>query len=333
MKLMRNQKKKISPFQAAILLVTALLLAGCGKKDAGDTSAASQETSVAAENQSQAIDNTIEWKGKKYTYNNNLQNILFLGVDKSDPIDTEYAPGDAGQADCIMLLSLDTETKEGRILQINRNTMTQIDLYDANGNRLDEMEAQLCLQFATCTGGNNSCYAMKKTVGELLYGLSIDGYFAMDLGGVNEINDALGGVDVVMKKDYTGIEPAFIEGETVHLSGNLTERFVRYRDTTEFNSVQDRMERQVDYITALIGQMNSSGGKKLYDVLSPYLDTYVLTDLDADQMNALTKYTYLTDEIAYLPGEMEMGDEYEEYYVDADALQDLLIRTFYTEVE
>lgn len=29
---------------------------------------------------SQAEDNTIEWNGKRYTYNNNLINILFLGI-------------------------------------------------------------------------------------------------------------------------------------------------------------------------------------------------------------------------------------------------------------
>lgn len=60
---------------------------------------------------SQAEDDTIEWNGKRYTYNNNLINILFLGIDHANDIDTSYMPGDAGQADCIMLLSLDKETK------------------------------------------------------------------------------------------------------------------------------------------------------------------------------------------------------------------------------
>ena len=64
------------------------------------------------ESVSQAEDNTIEWNGKRYTYNNNLINILFLGIDHANDIDTSYMPGDAGQADCIMLLSLDKETKE-----------------------------------------------------------------------------------------------------------------------------------------------------------------------------------------------------------------------------
>ena len=63
-------------------------------------------------------------------------------------------PGDAGQADCIMLLSLDKETKEGRILQINRNTMTQIDTYDSTGSAFGTVNAQLATQYAYCIGGS-----------------------------------------------------------------------------------------------------------------------------------------------------------------------------------
>lgn len=113
---------------------------------------------------SQAEDNTIEWNGKRYTYNNNLINILFLGIDHANDIDTSYMPGDAGQADCIMLLSLDKETKEGRILQINRNTMTQIDTYDSTGSAFGTVNAQLATQYAYCIGGSRSCWATEKTV-------------------------------------------------------------------------------------------------------------------------------------------------------------------------
>lgn len=307
-------------------VVSALIFSnGCGKK----TESAEADTAV----QSQAVDNAVEWNGKKYIYNDNLINILFLGVDKSEPMDDTYAPGEAGQSDCVMLLSLDTETKEGRILQINRNTMTQIDIYDKSGNYMDSMEGQLALQYAYDIGGSSSCWAVKKTVEELLYGLSIDGYFALDMEGIPQINDALGGVDVLMKQDYTMIDPSFTEGNTVHLEGEMARRFVRYRDMEEFNSVQNRMERQVDYITAMIDSMKNAGGQKLYDVLSPYLDTYIMTNMDAEQLNALTGFTYLTEEVEYLPGEMKQGEVYEEYYVDDELLQDLLFQMFYTEIK
>lgn len=320
--------RKMGIFFAISVFSLLLLMAfGCGKKEASNV-----DVSVQEQSESQAIDNTLEWKGKKYTYNTNLINILFLGIDQSDQLDQEYAPGEAGQSDCIMLLSMDKETNQATILQINRNTMTELDIYDFSGNYLQSVAGQLALQYAYSIGGESSCWAAKKTVEELLYGLPIDGYFAMDMAGIPEINDALGGVAVTMEQDYSQIDPSFSEGSTVHLAGILAQKFVRYRDTDEFNSVEDRMHRQVDYITAMISSMKNSDGKKLYDILSPYLDTYIVTNLDAEQLNALTSYEYLTDEVQYLPGKMVQGEIYEEFYVDEEQLQDLLIHTFYKEV-
>lgn len=327
---MKNKKyskmRKIIPAILIGAVFMTTLLGGCRDKE-------KENTDLSSPTESQAISNVIEWKGKKYTYNTDLTNILFLGVDKSETIEDEHVPGEAGQSDCIMLLSLDKETGEARIMQINRNTMTELDVYDLSGNYLKSIDGQLALQYAYNIGGESSCWAVKKTVGELLYGLEIDGWFAMDVSGIPKINDALGGVDVEMKEDYSYIDPSFVEGTTVHLEGNLAQKFVQYRDTSEFNSVEDRMHRQTDYITAMISTMRDAGGQKLYDVLSPYLDTYIITNLDADQLNALTDYEYLTDEVQYLPGKMEMGEVYEEYYIDEDQLQDMLIQMYYKEVE
>ena len=111
------------------------------------------------------------------------------------------------------------------------------------------------------------------------------------------------------------------------------ESFVRYRDLDTFNSVSNRMERQTDYVTSLISNMKNKGGKSLYDILSPYLDTDIVTDMDSGQLNALTGYEYLTDQVQSVPGEEVMGDVYEEYRVDGDALQDLIINTYYNEVK
>ena len=86
---------------AAVLLVSSLN--GCGFKKENTTGSSATE-------QSQSIDNTISWKGKKYTYNTDLTNILFLGIDTSDPIATENTPGESGQSDCVMLLSLNNKT-------------------------------------------------------------------------------------------------------------------------------------------------------------------------------------------------------------------------------
>lgn len=324
-------KRYICFLTAAVLLLPAAgLLTGCGQQEE-----AASEASAETETVSQAVSSyDLEYNGKYYDYNRDLTNILFLGIDKSDVIDTEYEmPGDAGQSDCIILLSLNDETQEGMILQINRNTMVELDLYDSAGSYAESLTGQIALQYAYSTGGSKSCYAAKKKIQELLYGLQIDGYLALDVSGIPEINDALGGVEVTCSYDYTDIDSAYTEGSTVQLEGETAQTFVQYRDTTVFNSVEDRMHRQVDYVTGLITTMNHSGGEDLYDILEPYFDTYIISDLQADEMNALKNYTYLTDDVLYLPGETQMGEKYEEFYTDADALQELIIETFYTEVD
>lgn len=325
---MKNRKNQMAALAAAGILTVCLVaggLAGCGKKEV--------EARPSSQRQSQADANTIEWKGKRYTYNNDLTNILFLGIDKSEQINDSYAPGDAGQADCIMLLSLDQTTDQARILQINRNTMTKVDIYDVSGNYYTSIDSQLATQYGYSIGGASSSWAMEKTVSELLYNVPIDGYFSMDMSGIAEINDALGQVTVTMAEDYTEIDPAFEKGASVKLTGDQAERFLRYRDTDEFNSNEGRMHRQVEYITAMLDTVRNTGGRQLYDILSPYLDTYIVTDMDAEQLNAFASYEYLTDDVSYLPGETVQGEIYEEFYVDEEALQDEIIHTFYKEVK
>ncbi|MCC8151822.1 MAG: hypothetical protein LIO96_10315 [Lachnospiraceae bacterium] len=144
----------------AVILCLAVILVYMGWKN--KQSQTDEISSSDAETPSQAIDNTVEWKGKTYTYNTDLTNILFLGIDNTDPIENTYAPGDAGQADCIMILSLNEETEEGRILQINRNTMTSLEVYDYAGNYLSSVDGQICLQYAYDIGGKSSSWATKK---------------------------------------------------------------------------------------------------------------------------------------------------------------------------
>ncbi|MCD7982248.1 MAG: LCP family protein [Clostridiales bacterium] len=324
----RSRGKKF--FSAAVLIAAVVVIALLAYFKS--SSSVSSED-ISAEPESQAMEMTVEWKGGTYTYNTNLTNILFMGVDITDPIEKETTPGEAGQADCIILFSLDKETKQATILQINRNTVVSLDVSDFTGNYLKSIEGQICLQYGYSIGGNYSCRAVRDKVSELLYGVTIDGYFTMEVAGVAEINDALGGVDVTLTQDWTEIDESFTEGSTVHLEGELAEAFVRYRDTSEFNSVQGRMERQTQYVTALIGQMSAQGGIDLYDTISPYIGDYILTDMDDSEINALATYEYLTDDVQYLPGEETVGDDgYEEFHTDSDELQDLVIRMFYTEV-
>ena len=280
---------------------------------------------------SQDLTKKLECEGQVYEYNKDLMNILFLGIDKDAELVEQDGPRTAGQSDCIMILSLNKETKEGRILQIPRDTMTEVDMYDKNGNYYNSVVRQITTQFAFGVGGENSCWAVKKTVSELLYDLPIDGYFAIDMAGVSIITDAIGGVTITIPEDYTHIDSTFIKGETVTLNGEQAERYIRYRDIDVMFSNNDRMERQTQFIPALVSALKQKvGGNGNYvNVLLPLVDEYMITDLREDQLNSLADYELMMSDIQTLPGEGKMGEVHEEFHVDQEKLLKNVAEMFY----
>lgn len=323
-----------------VLILCAAVAAGIVlfvKKDRAEYEKTAQETKEKAEelNGSQNGIDVISYNGKKYKENANIKSFLFIGVDEreDDFVDEDLTPGTAGQADCLILLILNTETNEANILQINRNTMTELDVYNELGAVDKTVTGPVCLQYAYCTGGKRSSIAQRKTVEELLFGIQIDGYITMSLPGVADINDALGGVDVTMENDYTWIDPSFTQGSTVHLEGEMATRFVQQRDTSVFNSVQDRMNRQTTYVTSLINSLKNTEGESIASKLNQFIGSTMLTDLKSNEMNELIKYDYDTDNVLYLPGEMTQGEEYEEYNTDNTELEKMIVDLFYTEAE
>ena len=67
-------------------------------------------------------------------------------------------------------------------------------------------------------------------------------------------------------------------------------------------------------------------------MLKSYLGKGIITNLSAKKMYDLKNYNYNTDEIYYLPGEMIQGEKYEEYIVDNDELEEMVINLFYEEM-
>ena len=280
---------------------------------------------------SQEDKNTIYYDGEAYVYDNNKKNILFLGIDKDEEITLNDEIGKSGQADTIMLLSIDRKTNTTNILQISRNAMTDIDLFDKNGNYYTSIKAQLATQYAYGNGADTSCWATKRTVSELLNNLPIAGYFALDISGVSIINDMIGGVTITIPEDYTEIDPTFVKGAKITLSGEQAEKYVRYRDPDMIGGNDLRMQRQAQYIPALLTSLRKIS-EKSEEELNYMIDTiskYMVTDLSAEELKVMLKMNWSMEGIETVPGESKKGEKYEEFYVDEENLQKILIKTFY----
>jgi LCP family protein required for cell wall assembly len=240
-------------------------------------------------------------------------------------------PSEAGQSDCIILLTLDKSKKEARILQIPRDTMTEVDVYNVGGYLFTTLQAQIATQYAYHIGGASSCMATKKTVSELLYDLPIDGYLAMDYTNIATVNDAIGGVEITVPQDYTMINPAFTEGTTLRLMGEQAHDYVRWRDINQSFSLYDRMDRQVQYILAMLDalQVYVKENKNDYTGLYSIVEENMVTNLSEEQIEKLLGYQLDAENIEILPGEAKKGEIYEEFYVNEEKLQKMLIEMFY----
>jgi len=317
---MTSQKKGMLLIIAGLLLITMVIMLVVTQR--------SQEEPTEESQTSQRI---ITYNGEAYAYNNNLVNILFLGIDHTDPVQTQEISGEAGQADSIIIISINKTDETATLYQVNRNSMTEIDVYDTSGNKQSSYEGQICLQFAYGDGEETSCWATKKTVQELLYDLPIDGYFAMNISSISTINDAVGGVTLTVPEDYTNLNAAFVKGTTLTLTGEQAESYVRSRDHAVTGSNQQRMQRQIQYLTALMNQVKASDQEALYETIMPLVSPYMTTDLSADQLKQMMDYTYLMEDTGSVPGETTYNAEtaYDEFHVDEQALYQDLLQRFY----
>lgn len=285
-------------------------------------------------------DGIVKRNGKKYRYNENIINILCMGIDKSsDMTEQKEVSGESGQADTIFLLVLDPDNKTMQMIGISRDTMTQISTYDYHGNYIGMSRNHLGLAYAfedkTRTGGELAADA----VSELFYGLPVHGYAAVNLNAIAKLNNAVGGVTVTLPEDCTLAGREYSQGAVVTLTGQEAESFIRYRNTEQDGSNNLRMARQKQYALSFIQSAKSAVKKDmklpitLYQQLTADLSTSIQMDEAVYLATLLPDIQFDVNNIRMLEGETVQAEPYEEFYADEEKLKDLIVETFYIEVK
>lgn len=288
-----------------------------------------------------------EWKegwishsGKVYEYNEDIMTFLIMGIDKKDEVVEEVEEGtDGGQADALFLVVMNPHDKTVRVVGINRNTMTDIDIYNETGAYVSTVEAQIAVQHGFGNGVEKSCEYQKTAVSRLFYNLPIHGYAAINMSAIPMMNDAVGGVDVAVLEDLTAKDSSLVKGKTVHLMGESAFWYVKYRDTNIFGSADSRLARQKQYLNAFIAQAKSAAKQdisvvmNLYQAIAPMMTTDITMNEVAYLAPILLDYTFDSENFLMLKGETVMGKQFEEFYVDEDALYEMILEVFYEEVE
>ena len=328
----KNRRKRIAAVLVicGVLAVVAVFAAGIWKQQRK----AHMETDSASVSSEENTSESITYKGKTYVYNDHLSNYLFMGIDTKGDMETAES-GDAGQADAVFLVSVDRVTKEMQVISIPRDTMTEIEMFSVSRKSLGLMENHINLQYAQGDGKTESCELMKTAVSKLLGGIPVHGYCSVNMDGIPVMTEAAGNVQVVIPDNsLEEVNPEFTEGAEVTLTKDNVEQFVRYRNTGREQSALVRQDRQKIFIEAYMKKAQEQYAKDasfvtgLYESMKPYMVTNIGNDLFVKFLSAAQEGK---SSVHTLPGKGAQGEYFDEYRVDEEALQEMIISVFYRE--
>ncbi len=309
--------------------VTLIIMINIGKSSLLDKGG----MNIDAPKQAEVVDNgnVIYYNGFKYRFNDNITSILCMGIDKNKLSKVGKDIGTGGDADSIFVIAMDLSKSSTKIINISRDTMTNIGIYSPNGSYVGEKKAQLALAYAYGDGKETSCHNELVSVRELLYNVPINSYLALDIQGISAINDSVGGVDVVSPETIA----SFKKGKTYHLLGSMAPAFVisRSHATVEGNSL--RMERQKTYLESFGSTLMTKTKEDLTTPMNIFktASPYICTNIDASKVSYLAynavRGEYKGFDIVTVPGKAKQGKKYAEYYVDEKKCFEMFLDVYY----
>lgn len=278
----------------------------------------------------------LTYQDQEYALKEDLYTVLLIGTDGTEPYEKEedllQDYYNYSQADFLLLLVQDLEANTTQIIQLNRDTMTEVPWLDVLGNYGGTEFQQLCLAFNYGDGGRASCLNTVDAVSRLLFDAPIQHYIQMPMSAIPVLNDLVGGVPVTIPEDLTRVDPAFVEGTTVWLTGNQAEKFVRARKGLQDDTNLARMSRQQIYMDSFRNQAQeafvseSEFVLKLVEKMGEHLQTDLTAQQLSDLMVRLDQSQVSAIETA--EGELIAGTSFYEFFVDETSLWKIVKKAY-----
>ncbi|MFD4237273.1 LCP family protein [Streptomyces sp. NPDC058542] len=197
------------------------------------------------------------------------QNILLIGSDSRAGDNRKYGRDDGGsqRSDTTILLHLAADRKSATAVSLPRDLMVEIPSCRTSDDK--ETRKQFT-QFNTAFEvGGTACTI--RTV-ERMTGIRVDHHMVVDFNGFKDMVDAVDGVEICLKEPIDD-KDAHLElpAGRQTLNGEEALGYVRARKTLGDGSDTERMERQQQFLGALVNKMQSNGvllnPTRLYPVL------------------------------------------------------------------
>lgn len=190
--------------------------------------------------------------------------VLVLGIDTGD-----LGRTDVGRSDTMMLMTINPNTEKTSIVSIPRDTYTEI----VGRGTMDK------INHAHAFGGPT----MSINSVQNLFDVPIDYYVSVNMEGMQQIVDAVGGVDLVPPLTFSHSDYTFYEGEQTHLDGSRALAYSRMRyDDPEGD--YGRQGRQRQLIEATLQKLASVDSVMNYRGVLAAMGGNMQTNMSFDDM-------------------------------------------------
>ena len=276
--------------------------------------------------------------GGWYRLRRDVETVLLMGIDKATLDEAMPVQGEYEQSDFLMLLVIDKKAEKCTGIHINRDTMTEIQMLSETGRVEGRFTGQITLAHSFGGQPEIRCRNAVTAVSHLLYGMRIDHYISIMMDGVIALNDLVGGVTLEVMDDFTGIDDSLVQGEMVTLMGQQALTYIRARKGLADQTNLHRMERQKQYLAAYAAAALEAVKADITFPITLYntLSKYMVTDVTVDEVSFLAPqvsgYRFGGENMYVLSGSTIMGERFEEFHVDEEALYRLILEVFYEEV-
>lgn len=249
------------------------------------------------------------------------QTILLMGVDVNHPNATD--PYEGARSDTMMLIRLLPENDTVSVINLPRDSKVYLDETQADIGKLNSAHA--------LGGPTRTVAVLEKTLG-----LTIDRYVAIDLRGVRDVVDALGGVDVYIERpmryhDYSAKLHINFKRGWHHLDGADAERYLRFRHDA-YGDI-GRIRRQQVFMDALKRKLMEPGTLIRLPQLLETAQRYVRTNLVWNEMLGIAQYVQQTPKarmrFATLPGHVPLTGSVSYWVIDVPEATTLLERLLF----
>ena len=276
---------------------------------------------------------SIVGEGKRYVPKKGVESYLIMGMDRTE---AQIASGRlSGQADLLLLLVVDVRGHSYQVLQLNRDTVSQINVVSEGGYITGSLFYPICLAHSFAPSNEEGCENTVTSVRYLLDDAPIDGYLAVSLESIGLLNEAVGGVTVTIDKDMTDADPSFTEGASVKLDARTAEAYVRARMNLGEDNNLSRMQRQRQFMLSWLttAQTKTAQDAQFAIRLLRNLEPVLTTNLTEKRLTGLVSDLagYENGGFITIDGEYRWVDDYNFFYADKASLREAILTLFYTE--